>query len=482
MDEARATRFVEELTGKVVGGWTIESYVSHGKSAIVFKGSKDSKPAIIKVFDPELIDRFGKDVQLARIKRETDLIGKTHPNLVQIYDGGECESTKHCFVVMALVPGQALSEVYSDIPRNQLWSLISQIASAAKFLESLNNAHRDIKPANMVVSADFKNIVLLDLGVMRPVGHGELTDGDERPFVGTLQYSPPEFLLRKEEDTTEGWRAVTTYQIGAVLHDLIMKKPLFEEFLSPYARLSNAVQHTTPKVCATDVDPALVQLSMSCLIKDPKIRNKCVSLDSFTPPKAGISKTALIKDRIRKRAAHQESTNQTASDAEKQSRAREIKRSSEKVRLEIERIVHGICAGSELFPPLELYSSPSPTESGIRIIVGFGTSPKHQLACPLSIFFDIDLIDPKSLAITVRSRAALTIEPLRKDQFPSTDFTTIAQGAYNESTLTAKIEENLFTILDSAQQHDKDSVNKNPKEPLWLDTVAAEPMGALANG
>jgi len=79
-----------------------------------------------------------------------------------------------------------------------------------------------------------KRLVLLDFGVLRPIGKPGLTDGTgHRSFIGTLQYSSPEFLLRKEEDSLLGWRAVTIYQIGGVLHDLVIRRPLFADFADP---------------------------------------------------------------------------------------------------------------------------------------------------------------------------------------------------------------------------------------------------------
>jgi serine/threonine protein kinase len=72
---------------------------------------------------------------------------------------------------------------------------------------------------------EFKRLVLLDLGVLRPIAGSTLTDANGiQAFVGTLQYSSPEFLLRQEEESLDGWRSLTFYQIGGVLHDLIMRR------------------------------------------------------------------------------------------------------------------------------------------------------------------------------------------------------------------------------------------------------------------
>jgi hypothetical protein len=56
-----------------------------GKSAIVFKSTDGTKPSILKVFDRELVERFGEEAQAERVRRELTLVGKTHPNLVKIY-------------------------------------------------------------------------------------------------------------------------------------------------------------------------------------------------------------------------------------------------------------------------------------------------------------------------------------------------------------------------------------------------------------
>jgi serine/threonine protein kinase len=48
-------------------------------------------------------------------------------------------------------------------------------------------AHRDIKPANIVLLEDLTRLVLLDFGVLKPIGEAGLTDvDDQRLFLGTL--------------------------------------------------------------------------------------------------------------------------------------------------------------------------------------------------------------------------------------------------------------------------------------------------------
>ena len=246
MDKETASRISATLLGKTIGGWSIVSYINHGKSAVVFRALRSGQESALKILDPEIVARHGRDAQLARIKRELSLVGKSHPNLVAVYDGGE--DGQFLFVAMEYFPGRNLAEALPDIPSSEVRSLISQIASAAKFLEDSSFAHRDIKPENIGLSPDMKLAKLLDLGVIRPLDLSNITDeGDQRYFIGTLQYSPPDFLFREEEQSVEAWRAITFYQLGGALHDMLMRKPLFEDFKNPYARLVRAVEREIPR-------------------------------------------------------------------------------------------------------------------------------------------------------------------------------------------------------------------------------------------
>ncbi|HKO50385.1 MAG TPA: protein kinase, partial [Polyangiaceae bacterium] len=188
MDTVIAARMEKELSGKVVGGWTLAECIGYGKSALVFRASREATLGAIKIFDRELVERFGKPAQRERVLREKLLVGKQHPNLIQILDAGEDEALELFYVVMSLFPGKNLAEALASVPHEKVHPLIAQVAAAARFLEGLDLAHRDIKPENIGVTDDFSTAVLFDLGVMRPVGFSTITDQNgQKIFVSTLQ-------------------------------------------------------------------------------------------------------------------------------------------------------------------------------------------------------------------------------------------------------------------------------------------------------
>lgn len=279
MDSAQAVAFSASLTGKTIGGWLVADLLGFGKSAVVMRASKDGEHGALKAFHPELVERYGEAMQVERIEREKRLIGLAHANLVKILDGGKCPVTRTLFVVMELIPYKNLKQVLLDVPVNKVRGIVSQLAAAAYFLEEHGIVHRDIKPENIAISEDFEHVKLLDLGVLLPIGIAGLTDVNSRTFIGTLRYSSPEFLERKERQSTEGWRAVTFYQLGAVLHDLLMRKQIFFDRSEPYAILVKAVLEATPEVYGDDTK--LVRICSQALIKNPATRLQLLTWNDF---------------------------------------------------------------------------------------------------------------------------------------------------------------------------------------------------------
>ena len=172
MDRVKALEIQCQLQGQMLQQWQITSLINFGKSAAVFRGKnlQDGTTVAIKIFDDELIAKYGDTAQLKRIERELELIGKSHPNMVEILGGGFDGVTKNHFIVMEFLPGKNIKDCLDQIPMDNVPALISQLASCCEHLESLGLAHRDIKPENIVLSEDFTDLTLLDFGVVRPFG------------------------------------------------------------------------------------------------------------------------------------------------------------------------------------------------------------------------------------------------------------------------------------------------------------------------
>ena len=443
MNEKRANDMLDELRGRHIGGWQVQRLIRHGKSAVVFQASKSDHICALKVFDPELVERYGELTQLTRIERELSLRNKTHKHLIQIYDGGKCEKTQYLYIVMQCVSGNPLSCMLGKLPRDQIRSIIEKIANAAKFLEEHEIAHRDIKPDNIVFSPDTGKTTLLDLGVLRPINSSSnaTDDDDSRPFIGTLQYSPPEFLLRNEEDTIEGWRAVTFYQLGAVLHDLIECRPIFENEKEPYARLVNAVLNTPPSFDAADV-PDLSRLAQNCLVKVPDLRLRLVNWQDFQQKTRRVSPGVAARQRIQNRYSTIDLAN--SNHQERWNLSQNLQRSTAKLKslLRQWRINQ-----RDILPPIEIRDHASTNSSTSVLGLHFRPDSSRGLRHHLLIRLEVELLDNDNDIIEIRTSTIIS----ESVQFPGEGQTLpIYRGSIGQDDIDSTFMDLVFPVFDLA--------------------------------
>lgn len=298
-------RLAEFLTAKP--GYGAPAFVGAGGSAAIYRVETPSGPRAIKVYDPKFFGEGNAKAEERRLKLQQSLIGHDCKTLVAVVEVVEAHGTG--FIEMEFVAWPSLKKVLASVPDGQVATLIGQLVEATTYLEKLDIVHRDIKPENIHVSEDFTKLKLIDLGVARglslPDEEGEeATDhGHKRPFIATAQYSSPEYLFRLDTPSPTLWRALNLYQVGAVLHDLINKKPLFdyEVGLGNKWLVARAVLTKPPSF--PDADPlrlaSLKALASRCLVKDMNTRLNIVSWSDFTS--AGDSTPlATLKSKLTK--------------------------------------------------------------------------------------------------------------------------------------------------------------------------------------
>jgi eukaryotic-like serine/threonine-protein kinase len=289
------------------GGGIVLARCGNGGSAAVFKVERTSGVTALKVYDPRFFVNGSGEAELRRLSLQKSLIGHECNNLVDLYIVEEAFDT--AFVEMEFLPWPDLKDVLSAVPDGKVQLLIQQLVVAARFLEGFEIVHRDIKPENIKVSPDYSHLKLLDLGVARELERsdeeaGDATDyGVKRPFLATAQYSSPEYLFRLEPPSPKLWKALTLYQVGAVLHDLIRKQPIFHEEI----QLNNKylVAHAVlGKACSfPDIDVGrlsqLKALASSCLTKDMDLRLSLVDWSNFESLEGNALST--LREQISKR-------------------------------------------------------------------------------------------------------------------------------------------------------------------------------------
>jgi serine/threonine-protein kinase len=270
-------------------GWSLIGRLGKGGTAPVFEISSPDGLRALKIYDAEFSTGEKGEIERKRIGQQLDLKGHDCPYLVQVYGGGEFKG--RLYLLMSRAPGMELEKRLPDIPRTEIRAIVDKVARAALFLNSKDLCHRDIKAANIFISDDFSQVTLLDISVVRniydPIGVG--TDqGGKLPVLATARYSPPEYLFRLLGTGPQLWHALTVYQLGALIHDLIVREPLFQVEYAKSAtnryRFAWIVATSRPKIEANDVDRDLIFIADLALDKDWERRSRLRLEDFLSDP------------------------------------------------------------------------------------------------------------------------------------------------------------------------------------------------------
>ncbi|GAB4153100.1 MAG: hypothetical protein Fur0037_21890 [Planctomycetota bacterium] len=170
----------------------------------------------------------------ARFRREAKLAaGIHHPNLAEVYGCGEAEGL--FYFAMRLVEGRTLQDALVALHEQRNSAALSpsatghvrrcveiarDLAGALAAIHQRGFVHRDVKPANVILEGGAVGDhlsgrpVLVDFGLLRPVGPSDLTRS--RTLLGTPAYASPESQLGREVDAR-----ADVFSLGSMLYDLL---------------------------------------------------------------------------------------------------------------------------------------------------------------------------------------------------------------------------------------------------------------------
>ena len=186
----------ENLVGRTIAGYSLESEVGEGGTAAVFR-AKHSQHGVVAV--KVLREKLRQDrTAVARFLREARFGERVqHPNVVRTIEIGEAAPGMH-FLAIEWASGDLLEKYAKKngaLPLDEVVAIVGQIAQAVHAAHAVGIVHRDLKPENVMYDPATRQVKLLDFGIA--------TDTDVAPeqrltragfFVGTLMYVAPEAL------------------------------------------------------------------------------------------------------------------------------------------------------------------------------------------------------------------------------------------------------------------------------------------------
>jgi VCBS repeat-containing protein len=257
--------------GQSVGKYRLTRVLGKGGFAEVYLGTHlhlGSQAAVKLLLAP-----LASASEIAQFRREAQTIAAlVHPNIVRVLDFDVEGDTP--YLVMDYAPNGSLRQrlpAATPLPAASLAPVLAQVADALQSAHDQHLVHRDIKPENMLVGR--RNEVLLsDFGIA--IAAQSTSQQKTQGVAGTAAYMAPEQLQGKPRPASD------LYALGVVAYEwLTGTRP----FVGSFTEVASQHLFTPPpplRAHAPDLSPAVEQVVLTALAKDPKERFS--SVHAFT--------------------------------------------------------------------------------------------------------------------------------------------------------------------------------------------------------
>lgn len=251
-------------TGQIFGSrYELVSRIAIGGMGEVWKANDSviGRVVAIKILKEEYLGDPGFRERFRAEARHAALVN--HEGIANVFDYGEEES--HAFLVMELVPGEALSTILERdkiLPATKVLHIVAQTAKALHAAHQAGLVHRDIKPGNLLITPD-GSVKITDFGIARLADQVPLTATGQ--VMGTVQYLAPEQAGGKPASPL-----TDVYSLGIVAYEALAgKRPFRGE--SQVAIAMAQIKEKPPELPSSIPGPVR-QLVMACMAKKPEGR------------------------------------------------------------------------------------------------------------------------------------------------------------------------------------------------------------------
>ena len=266
-----------------LGSYRLEKKLGEGGMGVVWRARHRmlARPAAVKLIRPTFggNGRTGVSAEAARrFQREAQVIARLRsPHTVELFDFGVAADGAF-YYAMELLDGldaDSLVRRFGPTPPERAIHVLRQVCHSLSEAQACGLVHRDIKPANIFLcryGEDYDFVKVLDFGIVGTVRGTEdasPVQTGENVLRGTPAFMAPEQAMGTEVDGR-----ADIYAIGCVAYWLLTGQFVFTSETAMGVVLQHAHAQPDPPSGRTvqGIPPALDDLVLSCLAKDPAQR------------------------------------------------------------------------------------------------------------------------------------------------------------------------------------------------------------------
>jgi eukaryotic-like serine/threonine-protein kinase len=245
-----------------LGNYRLLRLIGEGGFAQVYLGEHIhlGTQAAIKILDTQLSQH-----DYEQFRTEARIIARLeHPFIIRVLDFDIVEKTP--YFVMSYAPNGTFRQSYPKGTRLPLTSVVehvTQIAQALQYAHDQKIIHRDIKPENILLGRS-REALLSDFGIA-------LVTRTSRSFVetglaGTVTYMAPEQIRGKPVPASD------QYALAVIVYEWITGERPFQGSFAEIVAQHTGAQPPSLRVKVPDLSPAVEEVVLRALYKDPQQR------------------------------------------------------------------------------------------------------------------------------------------------------------------------------------------------------------------
>jgi tetratricopeptide (TPR) repeat protein/serine/threonine protein kinase len=252
-----------------IGPYTVRELIAKGGAGAVYR-CVDAAGADVALKVLRRLDQ-ATDHQRGRFRREAEAMASLrHPGIVSVLGAGEHRGSP--WLALEYVAGTSLQERLSrqgPLPNRAAAELVLQLADAMTHAHQLGVLHRDLKPDNVLLDSR-GGPRLTDFGLTRSLDEAQTSLTRTGALLGTPGYLPPEQAAGRRDQIGPH---SDVYGLGAILYACLTgEPPLRGDTLAATLVATVDLAPTSPRKHNPGVDPALEQICLRCLEKEPGAR------------------------------------------------------------------------------------------------------------------------------------------------------------------------------------------------------------------